>query len=104
MKMIWHYEDGRSEEVNLTFEHFERARTERPKQFSDGDRVKLVALAQNPNGYDDRPNLPPGTEGTVVAVAGRVTDDGGSLRVQWDNGSNLFATTMDVVERVTRPE
>lgn len=104
MKMILHYEDGTSQEVELTFEDLQRVRDERPEQFSGGDRVKLTALAQNPRGYDDRPNLPPGTEGVVVAIAGRVTDDGGNLRVQWDNGSSLSATPMDVVERLTRPE
>jgi len=108
-KFITHREGGVSSTVTTTEPQMDRERGERRElAFRGGDRVKLVGLAQTVvkghAGYDDRPNLPPGTEGTVEEHAGRVTDSGGSLFVRWDNGSSLNATTDDRVAKVDDPD
>lgn len=48
------------------------------KNYPPGTRVRLVRM-----GSDPRP-VPPGTEGTVIAV-----DDAATIHVRWDNGSGL---------------
>ena len=58
-----------------------------------GTRVRLMELAQTPEGYDDRPNLPPGSYGTVTGEP----DSAGSLPIKWDHGSTLAATIEDVI-------
>lgn len=96
-KMRLHYADGTTLDVTPT-KDYRRVRRLRRQRFVAGSRVQLMALAVNlPAGYDDRPNLPPGIQGTVVGGPGGVTDDAGSLQVEWDNGSTLTATVDDLV-------
>ncbi len=51
---------------------------DRPPQVSVGDRVRLIAMGQDPC------PVPPGTLGTVWAV-----DALGTVHVVWDNGRTL---------------
>jgi hypothetical protein len=95
-RMLLHYEDGRIEEIaDATIEYDQRKLivAERKEQFPVGTRVKLIALAQNVGGYDDRPNLPPGSTGEVSAEP----DDFGSLPIAWDHGSSLAVTAHDKI-------
>jgi hypothetical protein len=87
------HEDGRVERTTgvASIEDRYRIRDERREEFPVGTRVKLVALAQTPGGYDDSPNLPPGSTGVVSDEP----DDFGSLPIKWDHGSGLSATADD---------
>jgi hypothetical protein len=87
------HEDGHVERTTgvTTIEERYRVRDQRRKEFPVGTRVKLVGLAQTPNGYDDSPNLPPGSTGVVSGEP----DDFGSLPIKWDHGSSLSATADD---------
>lgn len=99
-KFLLHYEDFTATDCEVDEREKQReAIEERPSKFPVGSRVKLVGLAQNVRedgdlGYDDRPNLPPGTCGTVVGLP----DACGSLPVKWDNGSSLAATATDELQ------
>lgn len=101
-KMLLHYKDGSSQEVNLPKDpgYIQAVIAFRTFHFPVGTRVELGALAQNPGGYDDRPNLPPGSTGVVTGKP----DAGGSLPITWDHGSNLQATSDDVLLVVWRPD
>jgi hypothetical protein len=83
----------------LTDQDIRAIRDQRERIFRDGDRVELIHLAGPPE-----PHLPIGTEGSVYALAGRVCDDAGSLRVRWDNGSTLSVTAEDRVRRIRRAD
>lgn len=94
--LIMHYEDGHTERaVHATYNQSQQIARTREVQFPVGTRVRLIALAQNENGYDDRPNLPPGSIGVVSGTP----DAMGSLPIKWDHGSGLSATADDVIER-----
>lgn len=107
---ILHKEDGTSVRLHTDIPQMDRERGERRQAaFKDGDRVRLVALAQSididgTEGYDDRRFLPLGTEGTVRERAGAVVDGGGSLFVEWDNGSGLMAMSDDRVLKLDDPD
>lgn len=48
-----------------------------------GRRVRAVSFAPSP-WIDDNTTVPPGIEGTVASI-----DDGGTVHVDWDNGSRI---------------
>lgn len=61
--------------------------------YQNGTRIKLLRMANDP-----RP-VPSGTEGTVIG-----TDDAGSIRVRWDNGSRLnLIPEIDFFEIIEKP-
>lgn len=92
--LILHYEDGHTERTRAaSFNASQQIARLRAERFPVGTRVRLIALAQNVGGYDDRPNLPPGSIGTVTAPP----DGMGSLPVKWDHGSRLSAAANDVI-------
>lgn len=91
-RIILHYEDGSSREATpLSPAGEEVVKKDRIEMFPVGTRVRLVALCQNKGGYDDRPNLPPGTKGVVVGTP----DSAGSLPIEWENQTKLAATVND---------
>lgn len=91
---ILHFADGQTTRVpGLTHDERRVEREYRCRNYPVGTRVHLIALAQTPDGWDDRPNLPPGLCGTVRAEP----DAAGSLPVQWDNGSTLAAAADDLI-------
>lgn len=58
---------------------YDKARVEQAKKmYPPGTRVELTALC------NDEPGMPPGLQGTVVAV-----DDQPALLMEWDNGRTL---------------
>ena len=95
--LILHYEDGGSKPGGIAANYTQSQQIARLRevQFPVGTRVRLVALAQNEGGYDDRPNLPPGSTGVVTDAP----DGMGSLPIKWDHGSRLSVTANDVIER-----
>lgn len=96
-KMLLHYEDGSTEEFDAEpygLRASPEVIEERSRLYPEGTRVKLVALAQNVGGYNDLPNLPPGSTGTVVGVP----DSIGSIPIKWDHGASLAATSHDKLE------
>lgn len=105
-RFILHQENGVSATITTDESALDGHRRERREAaLKDGDRIRLVGLAQSVGGYDDRPNLPPGTEGVITAdAAGRITDDIGQLYVRWDNGSTLNANPDDRVVKVDDPD
>ena len=90
--IILHYENGRTKDsMAASYNARQQLARLRELQFPVGTRVRLVALAQNRGGFDDRPNLPPGSTGIVTAKP----DAMGSLPIKWDHGSMLSATADD---------
>lgn len=73
-----------------------KVKEQRARDFPPGMRVRLTYLEITPGGFDDTPNLPPGSTGTVSGTP----DDAGTLPVKWDHGPQLGATVKDVIERV----
>lgn len=98
-RLILHQIDGTSVSIQPN-EDREGTLNFRRKHFPEGTRVRLTGLVQNVNGYDDRPNLPPGSIGTVIGDP----DDAGSLPIRWDHGATLAATINDRIETWTGQE
>lgn len=94
--LIMHYEDGHTERTQAaSYKAAQQIARLREMQFPIGCRVRLIALAQNEGGYDDRSNLPPGSIGVVTGLP----DAMGSLPIRWEHGSRLSATADDLIER-----
>lgn len=95
--LILHYKDGSSRTTTAHSPHGRKLlKKDRAEMYPEGTRIQLVALAQTPGGYDDRPNLPPGSFGIVTGEP----DDASSLPVRWDNGASLAATADDWIAPV----